>query len=149
MPSRLELLINLGLRGDTRVIGTEHPARGLTAHARHTDDGILDRVVGSVTHVELTGDVGGRNGDRAVAHASATLVVAAIEPLLQDLGLVLQTGRKPLAFLQSYLAPLLGEKSRFPFARSSPARTKAPPAPSARAESTKGKRDFSRASSTS
>ena len=86
----LELLIDFGLRGDTRVIGTEHPARGLTAHARHTDDGILNRVVGSVTHVELTGDIGGRNGDGAVAHASATLVVAAIEPLLQDLGLVLR-----------------------------------------------------------
>ena len=83
-----KLLVDLGLRGDTGVVGTEHPARGLTAHAGHTDDGVLDGVVGGVTHVELAGHVGRRNGDGAVAHALTALVVAAVEPLLQDRWLV-------------------------------------------------------------
>ena len=84
----LELLVDLGLRGDTGVVGTQHPTRGLAAHAGHTDDGILDGVVGGVTHVELAGHVGRRNGDGAVAHALTALVVAAVEPLLQDRRLV-------------------------------------------------------------
>ena len=84
----LELLVDLGLRGDTGVVGAQHPARGLAAHAGHTDDGILDGVIGSVTHMKLTGHVGRRNGDGAVAHALTALVVAAVEPLLQDRRLV-------------------------------------------------------------
>ena len=84
----LEFLVDLGLRGDTGVIGAQHPARGLAAHASHTDDGVLDGVVGGVTHVELAGHVGRRNGDGAVAHALAALVVAAVEPLLQNRRLV-------------------------------------------------------------
>ena len=84
----LELLVDLGLRGDTGVVGTEDPARGLATHAGHTDDGVLDGVIGGVAHVELAGHVGRRNGDGAVAHALAALVVAAVEPLLQDRRLV-------------------------------------------------------------
>ena len=84
----LELLVDLGLCGDTGVIGAEYPARGLAAHAGHADDGVLDGVVGGVTHVELAGHVGRRNGDGAVAHALTALVVAAVEPLLQDRRLV-------------------------------------------------------------
>lgn len=37
----LEFLVDLGLRSDTGVVGTEHPARGLAAHAGHTNDGVL------------------------------------------------------------------------------------------------------------
>ena len=84
----LELLVDLGLRGDTGVVGAQHPARRLAAHASHTDDGVLDGVVGGVTHVELAGHVGRRNGDGAVAHALTALVVAAVEPLLQNRRLV-------------------------------------------------------------
>ena len=84
----LELLVDLGLRGDTGVIGAQHPARGLAAHAGHTDDGVLDGVVGGMAHVELAGHVGRRNGDGAVAHALAALIVAAVEPLLQNRRLV-------------------------------------------------------------
>ncbi len=84
----LELLVDLGLRGDTGMVGAEHPTRGLAAHTGHTDDGVLDGVVGGMTHVELAGYVGRRNGDGAVAHALAALVVAAVEPLLQDRRLV-------------------------------------------------------------
>ena len=84
----LELLVDLGLRGDTGVVGAQHPARGLAAHAGHTDNGILDRVIGGVAHVELASHVGRRNGDGAVAHALTALVVAAVEPLLQDRRLV-------------------------------------------------------------
>ena len=83
-----ELLVDLGLRGDTGVVGAQHPARGLAAHAGHTDDSVLDGVIGSVTHMKLTGHIGRRNGDGAVAHALAALVVAAVEPLLQDRRLV-------------------------------------------------------------
>ena len=84
----LELLVDLSLRGDTGVVGTQHPARGLAAHAGHADDGVLDGVVGGVAHMELAGHVGRRNGDGAVAHALTALVVAAVEPLLQDRRLV-------------------------------------------------------------
>ena len=84
----LELLVDLGLRSDTGVVGAQHPACGLAAHAGHTDDGVLDGVVGGVTHVELAGHVGRRNGDGAIAHALAALVVTAVEPLLQDRRLV-------------------------------------------------------------
>ena len=84
----LELLVDLGLRSDTGVVGAEHPARGLAAHAGHTDDGVLDGVIGGVAHVELAGHVGRRNGDGAVAHALTALIVAAVEPLLQDRRLV-------------------------------------------------------------
>ena len=84
----LELLVDLGLRGDTGVVGAEHPSRGLAAHAGHTDDSVLYGVVGGVAHVELAGHVGRRNGDGAVAHALTALVVAAVEPLLQDRRLV-------------------------------------------------------------
>ena len=84
----LELLVDLGLRGDTGVVGAEHPACGLAAHAGHTDDGVLDGVVGGVTHVEFAGHVGRRNGNGAVAHALTALVVTAVEPLLQDRRLV-------------------------------------------------------------
>lgn len=84
----LQLLIHLGLRGDTGVVGSEDPAGGATAHAGHADDGILDGVVGSVTHMEDARDVGRRDRNGAIAHALATLVVAAVEPLLQDSRLV-------------------------------------------------------------
>ena len=84
----LELLVDLGLRGDTGMVGAQHPARGLAAHAGHTDDGVLDGVIGGVAHVELAGHIGRRNGDGAVAHTLAALVVAAVEPLLQDRRLV-------------------------------------------------------------
>ena len=84
----LELLVDLCLRGDTGVIGAQHPARGLAAHAGHTDDGVLDGVVGGMAHVELAGHVGRRNGDGTVAHALTALIVAAVEPLLQDRRLV-------------------------------------------------------------
>ena len=84
----LKLLVDLCLRGDTGMVGAQHPARGLAAHAGHTDDGVLDRVIGGVAHVELAGHIGRRNGDGAVAHALAALVVAAVEPLLQDRRLV-------------------------------------------------------------
>ena len=84
----LELLVDLSLRGDTGVIGAQHPARGLAAHAGHTDDGVLDGVIGGMAHVELASHVGRRNGDGAVAHALTALVVAAVEPLLQDRRLI-------------------------------------------------------------
>ena len=83
-----KLLVDLGLRGDAGVVGAQDPAGRAAAHARHADDGVLDGIVGGVAHMKDAGDVGRRNGDGAVANAGAALVVAAIEPLLQDRGLV-------------------------------------------------------------
>ena len=90
------------------MVGTEHPARGLAAHAGHADDGVLDGVVGGVAHVELAGHVGRRNGDGAVAHALAALVVAAVEPLLQDRRLV---GRRIVVLGHFFPLPI-GEECR-------------------------------------
>ena len=84
----LELLVDLGLRGDARVVGAENPTRGAAAHAGHTHDGVLNGVVGGMTHMQDARDVGGRDGDGAVAHAGAALVVAPIEPFLQYFRLV-------------------------------------------------------------
>ena len=83
-----QLLINLGLGSDAGMVGAQDPTRGLAAHASHADDGILDGVIGSVAHMQLTGNVGRRNGDGAVAHTGTTAIVAAIKPLLKDCGLV-------------------------------------------------------------
>ena len=83
-----QLLVNLCLRGDTGMVRAEDPARGATAHARHTHDGVLDGVIGGVAHVQDTRDVGRRDGDGAVAHALTALVIAAVEPFLQDSRLV-------------------------------------------------------------
>ena len=134
----LELLVDLGLRGDTGVVGAQHPARGLAAHAGHTDDGVLDGVVGGVTHVELAGHVGRRNGYGAVAHALAALVVAAVEPLLQDRRLV---GRRIVVlghFFHISLPCPSGRTVGPIFARSSPgSREDHIKWSSARAESTK------------
>ena len=134
----LELLVDLGLCGDTGVIGSEHPARGLAAHAGHTDNGVLDGVVGGVTHVELAGHVGRRNGDGAVAHALTAFVVAAVEPLLQDRRLV---GRRIVVlghFFHISLPCPSGRNVGPIFARSSPgSREDHIKWSSARAESTK------------
>ena len=134
----LEFLVDLGLRGDTGVVGTQHPARGLAAHAGHTDDGVLDGVVGGVAHVELAGHVGRRNGDGAVAHALAALVVAAVEPLLQNRRLV---GRRIVVlghFFHISLPVPPGRNVGPIFARSSPgSREDHIKWSSARAESTK------------
>ena len=122
----LELLVDLGLRGDTGVVGAEHPARGLAAHAGHADNGVLNGVVGSVAHVELAGHVGRRNGDGAVAHALTALVVAAVEPLLQDRRLV---GRRIVVlghFFHISLPVPPGRNVGPIFARSSPGLARRP-----------------------
>ena len=122
----LELLVDLGLRGDTGVVGAEHPACGLAAHAGHTDDSVLDGVVGGMAHVELAGNVGRRNGDGAVAHALAALVVAAVEPLLQNRRLV---GRRIVVlghFFHISLPVPPGRNVGPIFARSSPGLARRP-----------------------
>ena len=134
----LELLVDLGLRSDTGVVGAQHPARGLAAHAGHTDDGILDGVIGGVAHVELAGHVGRWNGDGAVAHTGAALVVAAVKPLLQNRRLI---GRRIVVlghFFHISLPVPPGRNVGQIFARSSPgSREDHIKWSSARAESTK------------
>lgn len=116
----LELLVDLGLRGDTSVVGAEHPARGLAAHAGHADDSVLDGVVGGVTHVELAGYIGRRNGDGAVAHALAALIVAAVEPTSVGSPARWSTDRSSWASLP-YISPCpIGVSACLVFARSGP-----------------------------
>ena len=83
----LELLVDLGLRGDARVVGAQDPSRGAAAHAAVADVGVLDGVVHRVAHMQDAGDVWRRDDDGAVAHALAALVAAGAHPALDELGL--------------------------------------------------------------
>ena len=80
---RGKLFVHLGLRGDTRMVGAEHPAGGNAAHAVHADDGVLDGVVHGMPHMQNARDVRRRNGDGAVAHTRVALVIVARKPLVE------------------------------------------------------------------
>ena len=82
-----KLLVNLGLRGDAGVVGAQDPAGGAAAHAAVADEGVLDRVVHRVAHVQDARDVGRRDHDGAVPHPLAALVAAGALPGLDELGL--------------------------------------------------------------
>ncbi len=90
-----------------------------SAHAVHADDGVLDGVVGRMAHMELAGHVRRRNRDGAVAHALTALVVAAVEPLLQDRRFVREADRSSWASLP-YISPCPGVSACLVFARSGP-----------------------------
>ena len=83
----LELLVNLGLRGDAGVVGAQNPAGGEAAHAVVARKGVLNGVVHGVTHVQNARHVGRRDDDGAVAHTLGALVAACRHPLLDELGL--------------------------------------------------------------
>ena len=57
-------LIHLRLRGDARMIGSEHPPRGASLHARVTCARILNGVVQSVAHMEHARDIRRRDDNR-------------------------------------------------------------------------------------
>ena len=78
-----ELLVHLGLGGDAGMVGAQHPARRDAAHAVHADQRILDGVVERMAHVKHAGDVGGRDGDGAVADAGIAAVVLPLHPLVE------------------------------------------------------------------
>ena len=81
----LELLVDLGLCGDARMVGAQDPARRIAAHARVADIGVLDRVVERVPHMQHARDVWRRDDDRAVALALRAGIVLAVEPLVEHL----------------------------------------------------------------
>ena len=58
-----ELTLHQHLRGDTGVVGTRLPQGVATLHAAETDQGVHDRVVEAVTHVQAAGDVRRRDHD--------------------------------------------------------------------------------------
>ena len=58
-----KLTLHQHLRGDTGVVGTRLPQGVTTLHAAETDQGVHDRVVEAVTHVQAAGDVRRRNHD--------------------------------------------------------------------------------------
>jgi len=58
-----DLTLNQHLGGDTRVVGARLPQGVATLHAAETDQGVHDRVVKTVTHVQAAGDVRRRDHD--------------------------------------------------------------------------------------
>ena len=83
----LELLVDLGLRGDARMVGAEDPARGIAAHAHVAHEGILDGIVHGMAHMQNAGHVGRRDDDGAVADALGALVGSGVHPTVDKLGL--------------------------------------------------------------
>nr|GEY46165.1 hypothetical protein [Tanacetum cinerariifolium] len=60
---RLQLTLHQHLRGDTGMVGARLPEGVATLHAAKTDQGVHDRVVETVAHVQAAGDVRRRNHD--------------------------------------------------------------------------------------
>ncbi len=59
----LELAFHHHLGGDAGMVGTRLPQRLVALHAMVADQGIHDRVVETVTHVQAAGDIGRRDHD--------------------------------------------------------------------------------------
>ena len=58
-----DLTLNQHLGGDTGMVGARLPQGIATLHAAETDQGVHDRVVKTVTHVQAAGDVRRRDHD--------------------------------------------------------------------------------------
>ena len=71
-----ELALDHHLRGDAGVVGARLPERVVAAHAVEAHEGIHDRVVEAVAHVQRAGDIGRRDHD-AVRRAGARWLKAA------------------------------------------------------------------------
>ena len=102
VPSACERLLDLGLRGDPRVVGAEDPLRAFAAHPVEADQRVLDRAVERMAHVQRARDVGRRDGDRVVLGRRALglgmeqprLHPAREDARLGDGGLVARAGLK-------------------------------------------------------
>ena len=113
LPLRLELLVDLRLSGDARVVGAENPAGRATAHAVVADEGVLDGVVHGMPHVQDAGHVRWRDDDCAVAHSLASLVASRAHPLVDELGLPL-LGVIRLGHLFHGASPLVWRRTAAP-----------------------------------
>ena len=60
----LELLDDLGLRGDRRMVGSRHPAGVLALHPGAAHEHVLNRLVEHVPHVQHAGHVRRRDDHR-------------------------------------------------------------------------------------
>ena len=84
-----KLLVNLCLRCNTSMVGTNDPTRLIAPHARTANAGILDGFIQGVTHVQNARDVRRRNnnGKRVIgvlALAFAAAKIAFFHPLIKN-----------------------------------------------------------------
>ena len=79
-------LHDLGLGGDGGVVGAGEPQGGVARHTLISDQNILEGIVQSVAHVELTRDVGRRNdnGVGLLVRVTVGLEIALVHPVLID-----------------------------------------------------------------
>ena len=90
-----QLLLDLDLRGDSGVVDARHPQRRIALHPLEADQHILQRGVHRVTHVKLTGHIGGRHDDRerlfvlvALGMEIPAVLPESVQPRLDVLGIV-------------------------------------------------------------
>ncbi len=78
-----ELALHQHLRGDTGVVGARLPQGVATLHAAEADQGVHDRVIETVAHVQAAGDVRRRNHDGVrVARALRSEIVFGLPGLV-------------------------------------------------------------------
>ncbi len=96
----VELALDHDLSGDTGVIGARLPERVCAPHAVVADQGIHDRVLERVAHVQAAGDVGRRDHDAVGLALAARREVAVLLP-----GLVpgLLDGLRVVGFIHTWL----------------------------------------------
>ena len=90
-----ELLLHLDLGGDAGVVGAGHPQGGIALHPLGADQDVLQGVVKGVAHVELAGDVGGRQHDGIglfvfvhLGVEEAAVQPELVQPALRGLGVI-------------------------------------------------------------
>ena len=88
-----EFLVDLGLRGNTGVVGSEHPTRRSALHSGVPRAGVLNRVIERMAHVKNACDVRRWDDDSVgvigeIALSLAALEVACIFPCIEQRHLV-------------------------------------------------------------
>jgi hypothetical protein len=79
-PLARELVLDDVLRGDARVVVARLPERVVAPHAMPADEDVLKRAVERMAHVQLAGDVRGRDADR-VGPVATRAGSGGVEPL--------------------------------------------------------------------
>ena len=95
-----DLLLDHGLCRDARVVGAGQDERREAAHPVPAAQGVLDRVVERVAHVQAAGDVGRRDGDAVLGLARRRLGVK----ITVRLPLLVQTCLDPLRLVSLFHA---------------------------------------------
>ena len=104
----LEHRLDLGLGGDTGVVGAGQPQHLVALHALAAGHGVHQRVVQCVAHVQLAGDVRRRqdDGERLLVAAGVGVEVAGVDPALVEGGF--NVGGVPL--LRQAVGPVVGRR---------------------------------------